>query len=124
MVPRKLSALVGLLMALQIMTWISNSGEAAQGLEMALLEEVGRCTQIGDFPSFFFSVTVFCFLGAYLKQPQWLIAAMIVLGPAAIFRSPAWISQGADFTRDFILAEIAMAILLIVNAYLFNKSQD
>ena len=124
MVPRKLSALVGLFMALQTMTWISSPGEAAPSLGMGLLEGIGRSTQIGDFSSFFFSVTVFCFLGAYLKQPQWLIAAMIVLGSAAIFRSPAWISQGADFTTDFILAEIAMAILLIVNAYLFNKSQD
>ena len=49
---------------------------------------------------------------------------MIVLGSTALFRSPAWISQGADFTTDFILAEVVMAILLIVNAYLFNKSQD
>ena len=124
MIPRILSALVGLLMGLQTIPWISNPGEAAQSLGMTLLEGIGRSTQIGDFSSFFFSVTVFCFLGAYLKQAQWLMAAAIVLGSAALFRSLAWISHGADFATDFIVAEIVMSILLIVSAYLFNKPQD
>jgi len=124
MIPRILSAFVGLLMGLQTIPWISNPGEAAQSLGMTLLEGIGRSTQIGDFSSFFFSVTVFCFLGAYLKQAQWLIAAAIVLGSAALFRSLAWISHGADFATDFIVAEIVMTVLLIASAYLFNKSQD
>ena len=124
MIPRILSALVGLLMALQTISWITNPGEAAQGLGMVLLEGMGRSTQIGDFSSFFFSVTLFCFLGAYLKQAQWLMAAAIVLGSAALFRTLAWISHGADFATNFIVAEIVMTILLIVSAYLFNKSQD
>ena len=63
-------------------------------------------------------------MGAYLKQAQWLIAAAIVLGSAALFRSLAWISNGAEFATDFILAEIVMTVLLIASAYLFNKSQD
>ena len=124
MIPRILSALVGLLMALQTMTWISSPGEAVQSLGMALLEGIGRSTQIGDFSSFFFSVTVFCFLGGYLKQAQWLMAAAIVLGSASLLRTLAWISHGADFATNFIVAEIVMTILLIVSAYLFNKSQD
>ena len=96
MIPRILSALVGLLMAFQTISWITNPGEAAQGLGMALLEGMGRSTQIGDFSSFFFSVTLFCFLGAYLKQAQWLISGTIILGSAAPFRSLAWIAHGAD----------------------------
>ena len=94
MIPRILSALVGLLMTLQTISWITNPGEAAQGLGMALLEGMGRSTQIGDFSSFFFSVTLFCFLGAYLKQAQWLISGAIILGSAALFRSLAWIAHG------------------------------
>ena len=124
MIPRILSALVGLLMGLQTIPWISNPGEAAQSLGMTLLEGIGRSTQIGDFSSFFFSITVFCVLGVYLKQAQRLIAAAIVLGSAALFRSLAWISHGADFATDFIVAEIVMTILLIVSAFLFNKSQE
>ena len=38
LLPRILSALVGLLMAVQTISWITNPGEAAQGLGMALLE--------------------------------------------------------------------------------------
>ena len=124
LLPRILSALVGLLMAVQTISWITNPGEAAQGLGMALLEGMGRSTQIGDFSSFFFSVTLFCFLGAYLKQAQWLISGAIILGSAALFRSLAWIAHGADFATDFIVAEVVMTILLIVSAYLFNKSKD
>ena len=124
LLPRILSALVGLLMAVQTISWITNPGEAAQGLGMALLEGMGRSTQIGDFSSFFFSVTLFCFLGAFLKQAQWLISGAIILGSAALFRSLAWIAHGADFATDFIVAEVVMTILLIVSAYLFNKSKD
>ena len=124
MIPRILSALVGLLMALQTISWITNPGEAAQSLGMALLEGMGRSTQIGDFSSFFFSVTLFCLLGAYLKQAQWLISGAIILGSAALFRSLAWIAQDSDFATDFIVAEFVMTILLIVSAHLFNKSKD
>ena len=89
MMPRILSALFRLLMALPTMTWISSPREAAQSLGMKLLEGIGRSTQISDFSSFFLSITVVCALGVYLKQAQWLIAAAIVLGSAALFRSLA-----------------------------------
>jgi hypothetical protein len=90
---------------------------------MQLLDGMGRSTQIGDFTSFFFSVGVFCFLGAYFKQSQWLISAAVILGSAAIFRSLAWVLHSADFATNFIVAEVIMTILLVGCAYLFNKSE-
>ena len=123
MLPRIISALVGLVMTLQTITWIRNPAEAAQGLGMQLLDGMGRSTQIGDFTSFFFSVGVFCFLGAYFKQSQWLISAAVILGSAAIFRSLAWVLHSADFATNFIVAEVIMTILLVGCAYLFDKSE-
>ena len=124
MLPRIISALVGVVITLQTFTWITNPSEAAQGLGMSLLEGVGRSTQIGDFTSFFFSVGIFCFLGAYLKQGVWLYAASIILGSAAVFRSLAWALHGADFATDFIVAEVVMTGLLIWSAWQFKKSEE
>ena len=123
MLPRIISALVGVMMTLQTITWIRNPAEAAQGLGMQLLDGMGRSTQIGDFTSFFFSVSVFCFLGAYFKQSQWLISAAVILGSAAVFRSLAWALHSADFATNFIVAEVIMTVLLVGCAYLFNKSE-
>ena len=122
MLPRIISALVGVVITLQTISWISNPAEAAQGLGMSLLEGVGRSTQIGDFTAFFFSVGVFCFLGAYFKQAQWLISAAVILGSAALFRNLAWFLHGADYATNFIVAEVIMTILLVGCAHLFNKS--
>ena len=122
MLPRIISALVGVAITLQTISWISNPAEAAQGLGMPLLESVGRSSQIGDFTAFFFSVGVFCFLGAYFKQAQWLISAAVILGSAALFRNLAWFLHGADYATNFIVAEVIMTILLVGCAYLFNKS--
>ena len=124
MLPRIISALVGVVITLQTFTWITNPSEAAQGLGMSLLEGVGRSTQIGDFTSFFFSVGIFCFLGAYLKQRLWLLAASIILGSAAVFRSLAWALHGADFATGFIVAEVVMTGLLIWSAWQFKKSEE
>ena len=124
MLPRIISALVGVVITLQTFTWITNPSEAAQGLGMSLLEGVGRSTQIGDFTSFFFSVGIFCFLGAYLKQGVWLYAASIILGSAGVFRSLAWALHGADFATDFIVAEVVMTGLLIWSAWQFKKSEE
>ena len=124
MLPRIISALVGVVITLQTFTWITNPSEAAQGLGMSLLEGVGRSTQIGDFTSFFFSVGIFCFLGAYLKKGVWLYAASIILGSAAVFRSLAWALHGADFATDFIVAEVVMTVLLIWSAWQFKKSEE
>ena len=124
MLPRIISALVGVVITLQTFTWITKPFEAAQGLGMSLLGGIGRSTQIGDFTSFFFSVGIFCFLGAYLKQGVWLYAASIILGSAAAFRSLAWALHGADFATYFIVAEVVMTVLLIWSAWQFKKSEE
>ena len=124
MIPRILSALVGLLHGtpsndLNIQSW-RGSSESWNGTTRR------NRSQYPNRRIFFvfLHITVFCFLGAYLKQAQWLIAAAIVLGSAALFRSLAWISHDADFATDFIVIEVVMTVLLIASAYLFNKSQD
>ena len=99
---RIITAVSGLGLFLIGVIWWLQPATAAEMLGASLLDGTGRSTQIGDFSSFFFSVTLFCFLGAYLKQAQWLISGAIILGSAVLFRSLAWIAHGADFATDFI----------------------
>ena len=125
LLPRILSALVGLLMAVQTISWITNPGEAAQGLGMALLEGMGRSTQIGDFLSFFFRCHTVLLLGSLPKaSPMANIWGDHSGLCCLLFRSLGWIAHGADFATDLVVAEVVMTILLIVSAYLFNKSKD
>ena len=123
MVPRIVSGLVGLLIALTAINWITNPSEAAAGLGMPLLEGMGRSTQIGDFTSFFVSVAVFCFLGAYHQRAHWLVAAATILGSAALFRSLSWLVHGAELATTFISLELVMTVLLLGCAYLFSRAR-
>ena len=47
--------LLGAAFALQGLAWLIDPQRAAAGLDMALLDGLGRSTQIGDFASFFFT---------------------------------------------------------------------
>ena len=52
MLPRILTGLVGLLMAVITLGWLADPSSAAANLGMPLLDGLGRSTQIGDFLRF------------------------------------------------------------------------
>ena len=52
MLPRILTGLVGLLMAVITLGWLADPSSAAANLGMSLLDGLGRSTQIGDFTAF------------------------------------------------------------------------
>ncbi|RPG47311.1 MAG: hypothetical protein CBC94_004320 [Gammaproteobacteria bacterium TMED134] len=116
MIYRILPALVGGLMGLQALGWITNPATAAAGLGMPLLEGMARSTQIGDFSAFFVCVSGFALFGAWQRQGHWLISAGLILGAAAVFRTFAWLVHDAPLASVFIGTEITCAAILILCA--------
>jgi hypothetical protein len=65
---RILSLLPAILFLNMAYGWITNPSEAAKGLGMPLLDDIGRSTQIGDFSAFFIGVGLFSLLGALTNK--------------------------------------------------------
>ena len=124
MTARILAGLVGLLMGVTALGWLTDPASAAQGLGMPLLDGIGRSTQIGDFSAFFIGITIFCVLGIVKQQSPWIISAAIILGLAAIMRTLAWAVHGAAFATVPITVEVVTTVLLIVSAILMNKAAN
>jgi hypothetical protein len=116
--------LVALIMGASAFNWLIDPGGAAQSLGMPLLDGLGRSTQIGDFSAFFVGVTLFCLLGIIRGQNQWLYAAAIILGLAAIMRTLAWLVHGAPFAPLPIGVEVVSTILLLVSARLLARAES
>ena len=114
-------ALPGVLMVLQAVGWLTDPAGAAEGLGMPLLDGIGRSTQIGDMTSFFVGVSAMTLIGAFRKNATWLLAAAIVLGGAAVFRTTAWMFHGADLATQFIVAEVVLAAVLCFGAYRYSR---
>ena len=79
MLPRILAGLVGLIMLVTALGWITDPASAAANLGMPLLDGIGRSTQIGDFTAFFIAVAGFSLYGAWKESPHWVRSAAIVL---------------------------------------------
>lgn len=114
-------ALPGVLMGLQAIGWLTDPAGAAKGLGMPLLEGVGRSTQIGDMTSFFVGVSAMILVGAIRKNAIWLLAAALILGGAAVFRTTAWMFHGADLATQFIIPEVVLAAVLCFGAYRYSR---
>lgn len=114
--------IVGLLFVVQAAQWIVAPGAAAEGLGMPLLDGVGRSTQIGDIGALFVALGVLTLMGAYRSSPQWLRAAAVLIGAAAVLRTLAWLLHGAPFTAAFVGVEVVVAGLLLFAAQRFETA--
>ena len=116
LLPRILSALVGLLMAVQTIGWITNPGEAAQGLGMALLEGMGRSTQIGDSGAFFIGVGGLLALGAIRNQSALVMSGGLLVGLVIPGRVLSATTHGGAWTPDEIAGECIVLIVALLTA--------
>ena len=116
MLPRILAGLVGLLMLVTAVGWITDPTSAAAGLGMPLLDGVGRSTQIGDFTSFFVAVSGFSLYAAWKETPHYALSAAIILLLAAVFRTLSWLVHDAPFATPQIVAEVVLAAVLLFSA--------
>ena len=121
MLPRILAGLVGLLMFVTALGWLTDPASAAASLGMPLLDGIGRSTQIGDFSAFFFAVAGFSLYSAWKESPHWARAAAIVLLLAAFFRTTSWQLHDAAFATPQIVAEVVLASILLFAASRWSK---
>ncbi len=121
---RVVAALPGIPMLLSGTGFIFQPEQATESLGMVLLDGIGRSTQLGDFASFFIGVTVLIFLGAYRAQGQWLYAAAMFLGGAAVFRVAAAVLNDAGMATQFIIAEIILTVWLCTCAFFLDRSGE
>ncbi len=123
MVFRVLAGLVGLLFFVQGMGWLLSPAQAAEGLGMPLLDGVGRSTQIGDIGAFFFGLGAMGLIGAWTRNPTWLLAGALLLGGAAVMRTVS-VAHGAPFTPQFVGPEVVMGGLLVLCAVRLRALAD
>jgi hypothetical protein len=96
--------------------WIVDPVGAAEALGMQLQSGAGASTQIGDIGALFVAVAVSIGLAQRPGQAHWLHPAALLLGLTATMRSLAWLTGNADFTSQFIVAEVVMAVILMAAA--------
>lgn len=118
------AAVPGVLMLITGLQWLLTPESAAQGLGMPLLEGVARSTQIGDLGAFFFGTAAMILLGAIKANAQWLCAAAMLLGGAALMRTASWMLHGAAFATPFVVAEVVMTAILLVCASKIDPDTD
>ena len=123
MAARIMAGLVGLMMGLSAIGWLTDPASAAAGLGMPLLDGIGRSTQVGDFTAFFVTASILAIYGAIRQETQWLIAPALLLGGAAVFRTLAWLVHGAEFATAPIVVEVVLTALLIASVVLMNKAR-
>ena len=120
MIARILSGLIGLLMLYTFSGWVIDPLTAAKGLDMDLLEGLGRSSQVGDFSSFFFTAGIMACIGAFRNEHVWLYGPILLVGSAAMFRFNAYVSHGASF-HTIIYTELVMSALLIISVLLMKR---
>lgn len=109
-------ALPGLLFLFAAARWLVDPSGAAAGLGMALLDGVGRSTQIGDMSAFFAVLGAFTLAGAVTRQRVWFHAPVALLSLTAAFRVLAWLLHDAALAADLITVEVVIATLLWVGS--------
>ena len=103
---RILAALPGALFCLIAFQWMFSPEQAANALELPLLSGAARSTQIGDTGSFFLAAGASYLLGAIRLERQWFLAAALLVGGAAFYRTLAWGLHGAPLATDKIGIEL------------------
>ena len=125
MTARILAALVVSIMLFQGFGWLIDPTAAASSLGMTeylkIETGIGRNTVLGDFTSFFFTVGLLSFIGAYTKKYEWLYGPASLLAFAALFRVYGGLFHDTDFLISAIFAEVLMTSMLLVSIYLFKK---
>ena len=118
---RILAAVPGVPMLFNGLGFVATPDVAAESLGMQMLTGIGLSTQIGDMISFFLGIAAMIFLGAYKCQRQWLYAAAMFLGLAALGRVIASAVHGADLAVQLIGAEVILTVWLALVGFYMSK---
>ena len=119
---RIVAAIPGVVLLVSGFGWLTDPAAAAEGLGMPLLEGMGRSTQIGDFAAFFLGGAAIALIGAWTARTEWLLAAAMLVGGAAVMRTVAFAAHDAPFAALFIGIEVVMATILVASAVVLSKT--
>ena len=121
---RVVAAIPGLPMLVSGIGWITDPASAAAGLGMPLLDGIGRSTQIGDFASFFLGIGALVLIGVWTLRTEWLLAAAVLLGGAAVMRTVAFVAHDAPFATAFVALEVVLAGILVVSSIALSRARS
>lgn len=111
---RAITALIGLLLLVMGLRWVSFPAAAAAGLHLELPDDpFARSTLIGDFSAFFLGAAAMCIIGTLSRQANWIRACALLLGGAALFRLVAFMIHDAGLPYELIAVEIVCTALLV-----------
>ena len=113
---RVIVAIPGVLFVIIGLSWLMDPATAAKNLGMPLLDGLGRSSQIGDFGAFFTVGGAMVLIGVITQRRTWLYAPAMLLCGAAVFRTLAWMIQGAAFAVPQIVVEVVLAVFLLFAA--------
>ena len=105
-----LPAVLFLVMGLR---WLVDPSGIAPEFGFALGDGIGRSSQIGDFGSFFLTLSVCMLLGLATGRRLWYYPPVMLLLFAALGRVLAWALHDAPFAGSMIAVEIIVPILLL-----------
>ena len=103
---RIFTALFGLFFVSSTIQWLTNPKMAAEGLAMDLVTGMGLNSQIGDFTAFFFALSAFLLIGVVRESRDFIMAAMLLLGSAAVFRILASLFHDAPLMSVAVVFEL------------------
>ncbi|MDE0884992.1 MAG: DUF4345 family protein [Myxococcota bacterium] len=117
---RVILGIFGVMFLFNAVNFLLSPVDAAIGLGMELLDDMGRSSQVGDIGGFFLGSGAMLLLGAYQKNSAWLRAAAVMVGAVAVMRILAWGIQDATFATVFIGIEILIAGVALYAASSFD----
>lgn len=118
-----LVAIIALVMAANATLWLIVPARAAEALAMPLLAGAALSSQM-DIAAFFLGAATFTILGLITRDGPWFLAAALLLGSAAAFRTVAFLFHGATFPADLVAIEIVMSSILIIASRALVKRSD
>jgi hypothetical protein len=110
------TALPALLFIFVGLRWLLAPAGVAAEFGMPLLDGLGGSTQIGDIGAFFLGSGLMVLIGLATEKREWLYAATLLVGGAAVFRTAAWLLHDMPFAVPQVGIEVAMTALLLFTA--------
>ena len=101
--------------------WLIDPASAADGLGMTLADGMGRSSQIGGLGAYFLASSAIVFIGAWTVRTEWLLAAALLVGGAAVMRTVAFAVHDAPFATAAIVVEVVMAGMLVVSSFALSR---
>lgn len=108
-----LAALCAIALLVTGLGWLIDPRAAAANLEMPLLDGLARSSQVGDMTAFFIVSGGIALASLFNRNAGLMLAAALLLGATAVFRTTATLWHDAGFAGNLIAVEVVMAVIFL-----------